>query len=72
MEIVKARKAWSCAWGEPYQIALSDCSRTDGKSSPGRDSATWQGGEMIEKELNDAYALPSSLVEKSKAAMDLP
>ena len=36
------------------------------------DTATWQSGEAIEKEVNEAFSLPPSLIEKAKAAMDLP
>jgi tripartite-type tricarboxylate transporter receptor subunit TctC len=36
------------------------------------DAATWQPGEAIEKVVNDAFSLPPAVVEKAKAAMDLP
>jgi tripartite-type tricarboxylate transporter receptor subunit TctC len=36
------------------------------------DSATWQSGAAIEKEVGEAFSLPPSLIEQAKAAMDLP
>jgi tripartite-type tricarboxylate transporter receptor subunit TctC len=36
------------------------------------DSATWQTGPAIEKVVNDAFSLPPPLVQKAKAAIDLP
>lgn len=36
------------------------------------DSVTWQPGEAIEKVVNDAFSLPPTLIEKAKAAIDLP
>jgi tripartite-type tricarboxylate transporter receptor subunit TctC len=36
------------------------------------DTATYQPGEVIEKVVNDAFSLPPALIEKAKAAMDLP
>jgi hypothetical protein len=36
------------------------------------DAVTWQSGEAIEKVVNDAFALPPALIEKAKAAIDLP
>jgi len=36
------------------------------------DTATWQSGEMIEKEVDEAFSLPPALIEKAKAGIDLP
>jgi len=36
------------------------------------DSATWQPGEAIEKVVNDAFSLSPNMIEKAKAAMDMP
>jgi tripartite-type tricarboxylate transporter receptor subunit TctC len=36
------------------------------------DSATWQSGAAIEKEVGEAFSLPPSLIEQAKGAMDLP
>jgi tripartite-type tricarboxylate transporter receptor subunit TctC len=36
------------------------------------DTDTWQTGEAIDKVVKDAFSLPPNLVEKAKAAMDLP
>jgi tripartite-type tricarboxylate transporter receptor subunit TctC len=36
------------------------------------DTATWQPGAAVEKLVNDAFSLPPALVEKAKAAIDLP
>jgi tripartite-type tricarboxylate transporter receptor subunit TctC len=36
------------------------------------DTDTWQTGEAITKVVNDAFSLPPNLVEKAKAAIDLP
>ena len=36
------------------------------------DTATWQTGEVIEKVVNEAFSLPPALIDKAKAAMDLP
>ena len=30
------------------------------------DTATWQSGEMIEKEVNEAFSLPPNIVKKAK------
>jgi len=36
------------------------------------DSATWQPGEAIEKVVNDAFSMSPQMIEKAKAAMDMP
>jgi tripartite-type tricarboxylate transporter receptor subunit TctC len=36
------------------------------------DTDTWQRGEAVEKLVNNAFALPPTLVERAKAAIDLP
>jgi tripartite-type tricarboxylate transporter receptor subunit TctC len=36
------------------------------------DTATWQTGEAIQQVVNEAFSLSPSLVQKAKAAMDLP
>lgn len=36
------------------------------------DATTWQTGDAIANAVNQAFSLPPSLVEKAKAAMDLP
>jgi tripartite-type tricarboxylate transporter receptor subunit TctC len=36
------------------------------------DTVTYQPGEVIEKVVGDAFSLPPALIEKAKAAMDLP
>ena len=36
------------------------------------DSATWQPGEAIEKVVDDAFSLSPHMIEKAKAAMDMP
>ena len=36
------------------------------------ETTTWQTGEAIQKVVNDAFSLPPSLIDKAKAAMDLP
>jgi tripartite-type tricarboxylate transporter receptor subunit TctC len=36
------------------------------------DSVTWQTGEAIEKVVKDTFSLPPALIEKAKAAIDLP
>jgi tripartite-type tricarboxylate transporter receptor subunit TctC len=36
------------------------------------DTATWQTGEAVERVVKDAFSLPPALVQKAKAAMDLP
>ena len=36
------------------------------------DTATWQPGEVIAKVVNEAFSLPPDLIDKAKAAMDLP
>jgi hypothetical protein len=36
------------------------------------DTTTAQSGEAIEKVVNDAFSLPPEIVQKAKAAIDLP
>jgi tripartite-type tricarboxylate transporter receptor subunit TctC len=36
------------------------------------ETSTWQSGEAIEKVVKDAFSLTPELIEKSKAAIDLP
>jgi len=36
------------------------------------DTATWQTGEAIQKVVNEAFSLSPALIQKAKAAMDLP
>jgi tripartite-type tricarboxylate transporter receptor subunit TctC len=36
------------------------------------DTDTWQSGEVIDKVVNEAFSLPPALIEKAKAAMDMP
>jgi tripartite-type tricarboxylate transporter receptor subunit TctC len=36
------------------------------------DTDTWQPGPAVEQVINDAFSLPPALVEKAKAAIDLP
>jgi tripartite-type tricarboxylate transporter receptor subunit TctC len=36
------------------------------------DTETWQTGEAVERVVNDAFSLPPTLIQKAKAAMDLP
>jgi tripartite-type tricarboxylate transporter receptor subunit TctC len=36
------------------------------------DTGTWQSGEVIQQLIDQAFSLPPSLIEKAKAAMDLP
>jgi tripartite-type tricarboxylate transporter receptor subunit TctC len=36
------------------------------------DTTTWQPGEVVQQMIDQAFSLPPSLVEKAKAAMDLP
>ncbi|MCC6890430.1 MAG: hypothetical protein IT536_18040 [Hyphomicrobiales bacterium] len=36
------------------------------------DTTTWQTGETVERIVNEAFSLPPALIEKAKAAMDLP
>src|SRR5262245_29942360 len=36
------------------------------------DPDTWQSGEAIQQVVNEAFALPPALIEKAKAAIDLP
>jgi hypothetical protein len=36
------------------------------------DTATWQTGEAIQQVVNEAFSLSPGLVQKAKAAMDLP
>jgi tripartite-type tricarboxylate transporter receptor subunit TctC len=36
------------------------------------DTDTWRTGEVIAKVVNDAFSLPPALIEKAKAAIDLP
>src|SRR5262245_54532230 len=36
------------------------------------DAATWQTGEAVERIVNDAFSLSPALIQKAKAAIDLP
>jgi len=36
------------------------------------DADTWQTGEAVERIVNDAFSLPPALIQKAKAAIDLP
>jgi tripartite-type tricarboxylate transporter receptor subunit TctC len=36
------------------------------------DSTTWQTGEAVERVVNEAFSLSPALIQKAKAAMDLP
>jgi len=36
------------------------------------DTTTWQTGEAVERVVNDAFSLSPALIQKAKAAMDLP
>jgi tripartite-type tricarboxylate transporter receptor subunit TctC len=36
------------------------------------DAETWQTGEAVERVVNDAFSLSPALIQKAKAAMDLP
>jgi tripartite-type tricarboxylate transporter receptor subunit TctC len=36
------------------------------------DTTTWQTGEAVERIVNNAFSLPPALIQKAKAAIDLP
>ena len=36
------------------------------------DTDTWQTGEAVERIVNDAFSLSPALIQKAKAAIDLP
>jgi tripartite-type tricarboxylate transporter receptor subunit TctC len=36
------------------------------------DADTWQTGEAVERIINDAFSIPPALIQKAKAAIDLP
>jgi tripartite-type tricarboxylate transporter receptor subunit TctC len=36
------------------------------------DTTTWQTGETVERIVNDAFSLSPTLIQKAKAAIDLP
>jgi hypothetical protein len=38
----------------------------------GLDATTWQTGEVIQQLIDQAFSLPPGLIERAKAAMDLP